>query len=284
MLQVIDPYVGTLAAVAILLALKRLDLIYIDSTVLKEIEAIPIAVTVPTVDQEESEYDQEGSEDEQNGSDNKERASNTIDQRGLEFNAVRSEREIEAVTAWTVESKTHAAPGITMAEYRRLIISGLEEASRDTVKGIVEAYGLSHKTVLTELITLSKGYLKMHLDNRLDDWKNHAHVSEEYWDLIREYFPAIADSLTVNFQARSITGTPVEQTFCLAATQIRANQSADTNAKNMNHSSSVKGAITREMKAFVDSHSTNNKRRRKHMYRGTKSQYEVYETMERKFL
>ena len=153
LLQVIDPYVGPLAAAAILLALKRLDLIDIDLAVLEEIDVIPIAVTIPTVDQVGSEYDQEGSEDEQYNSDSEERASNTIDERGLEFNAVRSEREIEAVTAWTVESKTHAAPGITMAEYRRLIISGLEEASRDTVKGIVEAYGLSHKTVITELTT-----------------------------------------------------------------------------------------------------------------------------------
>jgi hypothetical protein len=254
-----------------LVALKRLELIDIDQVVLDEIDVTPIASNLPTVDQEESDCDEEESDDEDNCLDDeqRERASNNEDQRGRLSDTIRSEIEIEA---WTIESETHAAPGITMAEYKRLIIGGFEEASRETVTGIVEAYGLNHKTVINELITLSKGYLKMHLDNTLEDWKNHAHVSEEYWNLIRDFFPAIADLLTVNFQARSITGTPVEQTFCLAATQVRANQSADTNAKNMNHASSVKGAITREMRAFVDSHGSNNKRRRKHLYRGTKSQ------------
>lgn len=91
-----------------------------------------------------------------------------------------------------------------------------------------------------------------HLDEEVDEWKSHEHVSQLYWDTFVKYFPGLGDTLTIHFQARSITGTPVEQTFCLAATQIRANQTADTNAKNMDHASTVKGAITREMRSFED--------------------------------
>lgn len=69
-----------------------------------------------------------------------------------------------------------------------------------------------------------------------------------------------------------MTGTPVEQAFCLTETQIRANQSADTNAKNMNHESSTRGAISREMRDFQDSHNSNNKRRTKHLLRSAKNQ------------
>jgi hypothetical protein len=97
-------------------------------------------------------------------------------------------------------------------------------------------------------------------------------VSPAFWNVYREHFPAVADLLTVNFEARSITGTPVEQAFSLTATQIRANQSADTNAKNMNHASSIRGAIIREMREFKDSHDANNKRRRKHLLRSAKNQ------------
>ena len=116
------------------------------------------------------------------------------------------------------------------------------------------------------------GSLKNHLEEEVDEWKAHRHVSQKYWEIFQKYYPAIADSLTVNFQARSITGTPVEQTFCLAATQIRANQTAVTNAKNMNHASSVKGAITREMRNFEDAHSTKDQKRRKHQLRSTGNQ------------
>jgi hypothetical protein len=112
-----------------------------------------------------------------------------------------------------------------------------------TVKGIVDAYGLSHKTVIEELTKISQGDLMRYLNENIDEWQVHEHVSPQYWEVFQKKFPALADTLTVNFQARSITGTPVEQTFCLSATQIRANQSADTNAKNMNHASSVKGLL-----------------------------------------
>ena len=69
-----------------------------------------------------------------------------------------------------------------------------------------------------------------------------------------------------------MTGTPVEQAFCLTATKIRANQSSDTNAKNMNHATSITGAITREMRQFEESLNVKNKRSRKHLLRSATSQ------------
>ena len=90
--------------------------------------------------------------------------------------------------------------------------------------------------------------------------------------MFERLFPALGESLTINFQARSITGTPVEQAFCLAETQIKANQTAATNAKNMNHALSVKGAITREMRILESSYNVGNKKGKKHQLRSTENQ------------
>ena len=173
---------------------------------------------------------------------------------------------------WAVDSLSHAAPTVTMDQYEKIIINGFMNAPLISVKGIVDAYGLSHKQVIEELVSISEGNLKIHLDEEVDQWMAHGHVSHVYWDSFERNFPAIAETLTINFQARSITGTPVEQAFCQADTQIRANQSADTNAKNMNHALSVKGAIIREMRNFEDAHKPDGKRRRKHQLRSTGNQ------------
>lgn len=71
-----------------------------------------------------------------------------------------------------MDSKTHAAPGVTMSEYGKLIRDGLLNAPFDNVKGIVEAYGISHKAVIDELIQISDGQLKKYLDQRINDWRS----------------------------------------------------------------------------------------------------------------
>ena len=57
----------------------------------------------------------------------------------------------------------------------------------------------------------------------------------------------------------------------MTATQVRPNNSASTNSKNMNHAQSVRGAILREMYNFKDSHG--NKKRKRQM-RSTNSRHE----------
>ena len=259
-LQVVDPYVGSAAATAILSALKSLKIIDVDTH--ENPVEVPhysndtrMVIDERNIDGEDEHTDSSTDDDE--GSN----ASETDGEQAL--NDMIPQVGEASDTCWSTGSKTHAARTVVMSEYGKIIKDGFLNAPLENVKGIVDAYGLSHRAVVTKLMKLSNGLLVKYLNERIDDWQSHTHVSPEYWDLFREFFPAVADLLTVNFEARSVTGTPVEQTFCLTATQIRANQSADTNAKNMNHASSIRGAISREMRDFEDSHDSNNKRRRK---------------------
>ena len=278
-LQVVDPYIGPRAASAILVALRKLGLVEFDSNIADETLLTPLEHEFATVTHDDSGTDEDGSDIDGEDEDGREEENKREDdecvmaKRSKRPKRNKRESNLDSVTnTWTIESQTHAAPTIPMAQYEKIIMDGFIDAPVLVSQGIVNAYGLKHKMIIAELLAISRGFLLSHLDERLVDWKLHRHVSKEFWNIFEEYFPYLADSLTVNFQARSITGTPVEQTFCLTATQIRANQSSDTNAKNMNHASSVKGAIAREMRSFVDSYGANNKRSRKHIFRGTESQ------------
>ena len=93
---------------------------------------------------------------------------------------------------------------------------------------------------------------------------------KQYWPLFERKFPYFHDTLTVNFQTRPITSTAAEQTFSMTATQVRPNNSASTNSKNMNHAQTVKGAILREMYDFKESHDN---APRKRAQRSFKSRY-----------
>lgn len=79
------------------------------------------------------------------------------------------QEKVGADTTWTIDSKTHAAPSVTMSQYKKIVDEGFLNAPLDNVKGIVEAYGLSHEKVVEELITLSDGRLKNHLDVNISD-------------------------------------------------------------------------------------------------------------------
>ena len=181
------------------------------------------------------------------------------------------EEEVEALK-WKTDSSFYAAPTIPIAQYEQIILDGYLHAPIGIVQGIVDAYDLKNKNVIRDLVKLSKGDLLNHLNADYPNWREHGHIDNTYWDVFREHFPAVADTLTVHFQARCITGTTVEQTFSLAATQIKENQTAGTNSKNMNHASSVKGSIVREMRDFKEVQSVINKRKRKHMFRSCKNQ------------
>lgn len=252
-LQVVDPFVGPKAAGAILSAL----------TILGNIAPEDIPAPVAHVDNPVVADDNGSDIDESDIDDDDDDVYNDSGQ----INGIMM-TDVE----WTIESTTHAAPTVLMSEYEKIITDGFLDAPREVIQGIVQAYGLGHRRIIAELKMIANGELKIQLDERIDNWRSHSHVNDEYWDLFREVFPALADTITVNFQARSITGTPVEQTFCLAATQIRANQTASTNAKNMNHASTVKGSITREMRSFEEANDSTKRRIRKHIFRGFTNQ------------
>jgi hypothetical protein len=231
LLQVLDPYIGPRAAKSILKELRKLRLIDNLREVRNDHNVVP-QTTLLIDNIEENEVSNSTDEDEDADIDSdKEYVDNAQE---------------ENIVEWTIDSETHAAPTVTMAEYENIVVDRFMNTPLKTVRGLVDAYGLGHKTVIEELTKISEGNLMKHLNDNIEEWQAHDHVSPQYWEMFHDKFPALADTLTINFQARSITGTPVDQTFCLSATQIRANQSADTNAKNMNHASSVKGAITRE--------------------------------------
>lgn len=159
---------------------------------------------------------------------------------------------IGACPMWYISSKTVAAPGMTMRNYQNIIIKEYMSAHEEVAHSVIKGYALSNKLIINELKSIAKGNLKKILQEN-GKWPINRHL-KYYWNLFKEHFPALEDSLIINFESRPITGTSAEQTFSLAGTQIRANNSASTNAKNMRHASDVKGAILRDMKDFQAAH------------------------------
>jgi hypothetical protein len=106
--------------------------------------------------------------------------------------------------------------------------------------------------IVNELKLIAKGNLKTTLIEQ-GKWPIDRYL-KNYWDLFKEKYPALEDTLTTNFESRPITGTAAEQTFSLTGTQVSANNAACTNAKNMRHASDIKGAILRDIKDFRAAH------------------------------
>jgi hypothetical protein len=153
---------------------------------------------------------------------------------------------------WCASSETVAAPGMSMRSYQNIIIKEYMSAQKDVACSVINGYALSNEIIINELKSITNGNLKKVLqENR--KWPISRHL-KDYWNIFEENFPALADTLIVNFESRPITGTSAEQTFSLAGTQIRANNSACTNAKNMRHAADVKGSILRDMKDFKAAH------------------------------
>ena len=280
-LQVVDPHVGPRAASAILKALTLLGIIekeqVLDEVLVPVVEdELPFTDVDPCgseSDSDDGESDEEksitderyddgnidGFNDDDKGESEKRKETTVVDE------------EVEGLK-WKVNSTVYAAPTIPMAQYEKLILDGFLQAPIDIIEGTVNAYGLRNKSIIRDLVKLSKGNLLVNLNADYTNWQEHGHIDNMYWDIFREHFPAVADTLTIHFQARCMTGTPVEQTFSLAATQIKEDQTAGTNSKNMNHASSVKGFIIREMRDFKEAQSVFKKRKRKHMFRSCKNQ------------
>ena len=176
---------------------------------------------------------------------------------------------------WKVSSNTHSFPGVSMTEYQKAIMDSFYNAEKSVAPAIVNAYGLSHPSIIQELLHISEGKLLIDLiENNTNLENNEKWFSgdelKQYWPLFERKFPYLHDTLTVNFQTRPITSTTAEQTFSMTATQVRPNNSASTNSKNMNHAQTVKGAILREMYDFKESHDN---APRKRAQRSSKSRY-----------
>jgi hypothetical protein len=152
-LQVVDPFVGPTAASALLSSLKSLGLIEYDSVVSDEEVPGHVFETPMVIDEEDSERDDISSEtDDDSESDTLE--GNTRQDAGQD-----EQETVVADVVWAIDSISHAAPSVTMQQYERAIKDGFSKTSLENVKGIVEAYGLSHRTVVNELISLSQGQL-----------------------------------------------------------------------------------------------------------------------------
>jgi hypothetical protein len=109
-------------------------------------------------------------------------------------------------------------------------MEGYRNAAPGVAAAIVGAYGLHHPMMIENLISIWKGDLKRNL--LLGGWLP-GDPLKTYWSIFESLFPALHESLTINFEARPITGTTVEQTFTLTSIQVAANNCASTTAKNM---------------------------------------------------
>lgn len=106
--------------------------------------------------------------------------------------------------------------------------------------------------MIEELLCIANGDL-IQILKREGIWKEEDPL-KLYWNDFQIQFPALHETLTLNFQSRSITGTVAEQTFTLTSTQVRANNASCTNERNMMHATNIRGAFTREMKEFEQQH------------------------------
>ena len=244
LLQVVDPFVGPHAAAAILCVLRKKGLINLDPSVTDE----QLLAQKQVVEQANSQNKNESKSENENESE--------------------SENKNEKNKKWSVCSESEAFPGVAMQEYENMIMDSFSNASEGVAASIVKAYGLSNPAIINELIFIARGkLLKILTTNNTtikensEKWSGGKAV-KHYWPLFEKEFPSLHDTITVNFQTRPITGTTAEQTFSMASTQVRANNCATTNSKNMNHAQSVRGAILREMYDFEGSHNNTNKRKR----------------------
>ena len=146
-----------------------------------------------------------------------------------------------------------------MRKYQNMIIEGYTAAIPSVSQSVVKAYALSNIKIVNELKLIASGDLKNILIEH-EKWPIDRHL-KNYWDLFKEKYPALEDTLRTNFESRPITGTAAEQTFSLTGTQVSANNAACTNAKNMRHASDIKGAILRDIKDFRAAHTEGTRHR-----------------------
>ena len=189
----------------------------------------------------------------------------------LEVDLLEEEYTGPVLESWRTDSETHCAPGIDMRSYQNMIVDGYINSTRPVVDSIVKAYGLLNEVIISELVMIARGGLKNALIQH-NDWPPKNEL-KSYWSTFKASFPGLEESLTFNFQSRPITGTAAEQSFSLAATQVRANNSASTNSKNMRHASDIKGAIIRDMKDFRAAHIEGEKKKKILRDKDTKHEY-----------
>ena len=67
---------------------------------------------------------------------------------------------------WTVDSGTHAYPGLTRREYENNIFSSFEGLNAEHRGGLLDAYALENPTIIAELQIIEEGGLRQLLRDR----------------------------------------------------------------------------------------------------------------------
>ena len=102
----------------------------------------------------------------------------------LDVELIVSNIDVAYEDTWKVSSITHAAPGISMRKYQKLIMNEYYNSPPRLVESIVRAYGLSNLSIVQELIVLAKGGLEkaLRLHNK---WPTDDNL-KSYWEVFKD--------------------------------------------------------------------------------------------------
>jgi hypothetical protein len=155
---------------------------------------------------------------------------------------------------WNICCPVYLFPGIKISEYRKRIKDMYTLAGKTLVqktyieRTVRDAYGLLHADVLAELFLVARGTLKENLNARVG-W-NPGQGVKHYWEsCFKSFFPALEETLTVNFSSISVVSTHAEIMFSWVENVGHVNSSNSTINKNLAFKGNVSGQIKRHMKA-----------------------------------
>jgi hypothetical protein len=151
------------------------------------------------------------------------------------------------VLRFQVDQETHAFPDMTFSKFREILCRNLEKNKEDTRANIL-ACGFACPVVIAELLRLAGGELKQMVKAR-SDWSRDIHVAA-FWGDYKMKFPALAESLILNFGGVPLSGTPAECMFSEASRQCGfANTTEGEVSHNFSYAGNVRGKLSRQLKS-----------------------------------
>lgn len=162
-----------------------------------------------------------------------------------------------APAAWTVDSATHAFPGVSFAKYEDTIRKSFSLQPQTTtaaqekntnIQGIVDGYGIVSPAFVRDLKKMQTNSF-IHTLERTPNWSAGAPVAS-YWDIFREEYPAISVSLMHNFQYMLRASTLVEQAFSSVENQVHRNCAPVTVQKNISFFQNVRSDVIQNLRKF----------------------------------
>ena len=136
---------------------------------------------------------------------------------------------------WTVDSGTHAYPGLTWREYEDNIFNSFEGLKAEHRGGLLDAYALENPTVIAELQVIEAGGLRQLLRDRgLESCP-----TGDTWGVLKGRFPALCDLGEQNFNVVPVVTTAVENIFSIATAQKYANACLESTDLNLRHQVNV---------------------------------------------